>query len=220
MFAALAVALQLLVTPAPASTAAAVAPAPAPAMTLSELLASLRSVPGVRARYRETRTIALLAAPLVSEGTLHFAPPDRLARHQRTPNVARMVVADGKLRFADEFGADSLELVKNPVVALFVDSFLDVLAGDEDGLRTTWAIGFSPAADGDPRAWVLALRPRRSPADRLVERIVLRGRDVEVTHLEVVEIGGDRTVTELFDIDTRHVYEADEAAKVFTVAMK
>ncbi len=217
MLATLATALQLVLAPAPATTGATPTVAASPAMTLSDLLGALRTVPGVRARYRETRHITLLAAPLISEGTLHFAPLGRLARHQRTPGAARMVVAEGKLRFADEFGADSLELARNPVVALFVESFLDVLAGDEEGLRHTWAIGFSPAADGDPQAWVLALRPRGSPANRMVERIVLRGRGVEVTHLEVFEVGGDRTVTELFEIDTKHVYDADEAAKVFSV---
>lgn len=202
--------------PVPAEPAAAVVPAAA-TITRDELLAALRAVPGVHARYREEQHIALLAAPLVSEGTMHFAPPDRLAKHQRKPARARTVVAGGRLRFADAFGHDEVDLASNPVVALFVHSVLHVLAGDVARIEATWAVGFSGGADGEPRAWVLALRPITSPATELVESIVLRGREARVERIEVRELGGDRTVTTLSDIDTAHRYEGDELTRVFSV---
>src|SRR5262245_42648560 len=78
----------------PAQALAPVAAAPAP-IGRDELLASLRALPGVFARYREEKRFALLAAPLVAEGTLHWAPPNRLARRQTSP-VAAVVVVDDK----------------------------------------------------------------------------------------------------------------------------
>ncbi len=206
---------------APGTGAAAQASAPAePMITQQELLAALRAVPGVHARYREVQHIGLLAAPLESSGTMHFAPPTRLAKRQLAPNAAAMVVEGRRLRFADEFGRDEIDLGANPAVALFVDSFVDVLAGDDTSLARTWAIGFTAGADGDPRAWVLALRPRAAPADRLVERILLRGRNEVVQRIEVHEKGGDRTITTLIDVDVGHRYDEAEAARVFALTLR
>ena len=207
--------------PSDATTPAPAEAAPAEVLiTKDELLVLLREVPGVHARYTEVQEIALLAAPLESKGTLHFAPPTRLAKRQLAPNAAARVVEGRKLRFADAFGNDEIDLKANPAVALFVDSFVDVLAGDEEALARTWAMGFSAGADGDPRSWALALRPRVAPATKLVERIVLRGRNEVVQRIEVDEIGGDRTITTLSEIDTRHRYEPTEAARVFTVVLR
>ena len=50
-------------------------------IALEELMGRLAESGGVRARFRETKHLSLLTAPLVSEGTLYFAPPDRFARH-------------------------------------------------------------------------------------------------------------------------------------------
>ena len=46
--------------------------------TVETLLAEFSHMPGLEARFREEKRIALLVLPLVSEGTIHFAPPARL----------------------------------------------------------------------------------------------------------------------------------------------
>lgn len=215
--------LVMAVSLLPAATGAVSADGPAAVepvsvITRDELLAQLRAVPGVRAKYREEQHMALLAVPLVSSGTMHFAPSDRLAKHQLEPARARTVVAQGRLRFADAYGRDEVDLQTNPVVSLFVESFLHVLSGDVETIERTWAIGFSGGADGEPQAWVLALRPRTEPATKLVESIILKGRGAKVERIEVRELGGDRTITTLSDVDIAHAYGDAEAAKVFSVA--
>jgi len=197
--------------------AAPAATTPAPTIAKDELLGLLRAVPGVRARYREEQHLALLAAPLVAEGTMYFAPPGRLAKHQTKPATARMVVDAGRLAFADAYGRDELELAKNPVVALFVDSVLQVLGGDGDAIDRAWIVAFAGGTGGDPRAWSLELRPREAPASNIVHRLSIRGKDAAVTRIEVVEKGGDRTVTTLSEIDTAHRWEAAELASVFSI---
>ena len=207
--------VQASVDAAPAATAAV------PTIGKDELLGLLRAVPGVRAKYREEQHLALLAAPLVAEGTMYFAPPGRLAKHQTRPATARMVVDAGRLKFADAYGKDELELAKNPVVALFVDSVLQVLGGDGDSIDRAWVVTFAGGTDGGPRAWLLELRPREAPASKpslgLVERLSIRGKDAAVTRIEVVEKGGDRTVTTLSEIDIAHRWEPAELASVFSI---
>ncbi len=200
---------------APHSVPASAAPSPAPArITRAELVAALQAVPGVKARYKEERRLALLAAPLVSEGTIHFAPPGKLARHQTKPNRASVVVDGKRLRFGDDVGKDEIDLAANPVVAVFVDSFLQVLAGDVSALEHAYKVEFSA---GEGRAWTLTLRPKGEPMTKIVERIVLRGTDAVVRELEVWEVGGDSTLTTFLDVDVAHAYSAKEIADVFKV---
>jgi hypothetical protein len=193
-------------------------PGDTPAMiTREEVVAALRAVPGVSAEYREQQYLALLDAPLESRGTMHFAPPGKLAKHQSAPARARTVVADGRLRFADAYGRDELDIAGNPAVALFVGTFLDVLAGRTDRIEASWTVGFVAGADGDPRAWVLALRPRTEPGTKLVDRLVVRGREATVSRIEVVELGGDRTVTTLSAVDVTRQWDPEAIAKTFSV---
>jgi hypothetical protein len=124
-------------------------------------------------------------------------------------------VVDGKrLRFGDDVGKDEIDLAANPVVAVFVDSFLQVLAGDVNALEHSYKVEFS---NGEGRAWTLTLRPKAEPMTKIVERIVLRGSDAVVRELEVWEVGGDSTLTTFLDVDVTHTYTAKEIADVFKV---
>ena len=193
------------------------APASQPAkITKDELVGLVRAVPGVKARYKEERRLALLAAPLVSEGTIHFAPPTKLARHQTSPAKASVVVDGKRLRFGDDVGKDDIDLASNPVVAVFVDSFLQVLAGDADALEKHYTIEFTGGTTTDARAWTMTLRPKAAPMTKIVERITLRGREAVVRELEVLEVGGDSTLTTFMDVDIAHKYGDKEIAEVFT----
>lgn len=197
--------------------AAPAATAPQARITKNELVGLLRAVPGVKARYKEERRIALLAAPLVSEGTIHFAPPSKLARHQSSPARASVVVDGKRLRFGDDVGKDDIDLTSNPVVAVFVDSFLQVLAGDADALAVHYNIEFTGGTATDARAWTMTLRPKAAPMTKIVERITLRGKDATVRELEVHEVGGDSTLTTFLDVDIAHKYGDKEIAEVFRV---
>ncbi len=74
---------------APVSAPVVVAPVVAP-MTLDQLLARFAGMSGLSAKFREEKRMALLAAPLVNEGILYFAPKGRLAAHpQKSPTTGR-----------------------------------------------------------------------------------------------------------------------------------
>ena len=183
--------------------------------TVAELLRSFAELPGLEASFREEKHIALLAAPLVSEGTLHFAPPGRMARHTRSPSRASVVVADGALAFGDAGGSDRIDLASSPVVRLFVESFVAILAGDRSALERMYSMAIEPTPTGG--GWQLTLTPRLAEMRRVLRRVVVRGRGAVIERMRIVESSGDETVTTFSDVDTRRRYTDAEVRRIFSV---
>lgn len=191
-------------------------------LTLDGLLARFRAMPGLLARYREENHIALLAAPLVSEGTVHYAPPRRIARHARTPAPSSVVFDGSVLRFGDASGEQRIDVGANPVVRAFIEVFVDVLAGDRVELEKTFAVTYragEAAHAGYPAdRWDLSLVPRAPALLAILREVRIAGRGTVVSEMHIVEASGDEGVTTFSDVDAAHRYSTAEAARVFRVA--
>lgn len=181
--------------------------------TIETLLAGFAAMPGLQAEFREEKHMALLAEPLVNEGTLHFSA-GKLARHVTAPVASSVLIADGLLEFGDGSGKETIDLDANPVVRLFVDSFVHIFAGDRAALEQLYAIQFNPAEGG---SWTLVLRPRMSPIDKVIDRVIVEGKDLAITKMRIIEIGGDETITVFSKVDTAKKYSARELAEVFAI---
>ncbi len=182
-------------------------------VSLDALLAQFAALPGLEARFHEEKRMALLAAPLVSEGTLHFAPPDRLVRRTLSPSPSTLLIEKGALRFGDAQGSESIPLDGNPVVRLFVDSFLKILEGDRPALQKIFAMDLKPRGN----CWELVLKPRLAPMTSVIEQIVLRGEGVVLSQMTLREPGGDQTVTTFTAVDPARKYTPAELAAIFAV---
>jgi outer membrane lipoprotein-sorting protein len=187
-------------------------------VTLDALLARFRAMPGLFARYREEKKIALLAEPLVGEGTVHYAPPSRMARHARTPARSSIVFDGSSLRFGDASGEQEMDVGQNPVVRTFVETFLDLLAGNRAKLERAFLVDFR-TDDGVPsrQNWELSLVPRSPELLAILHQVHFRGAGVVVTEMRILEASGDEAVTTFSDVDPAHRYTAEEAAGVFRV---
>lgn len=186
---------------------------------MTALLARFAKAPGIFARYREEKHLAMLQAPLTSEGTIHFTPPGRLARHTLKPIRSTLLIDDDKVQFGGAEGAESMDLGTNPVARAFVDSFVMLLAGNRPGLERYFTIHFTslhgpklPAG-----AWHLALVPRTSPMDKVIKEIALDGAGLTISTMVVRESSGDWTSTVFLDVDIAHKYDAAEQARVFRI---
>jgi outer membrane lipoprotein-sorting protein len=204
---------------APATTGTATAgsntPHPDRLPLLDKLLDSFRGVGGIEAHFREEKRIALLKAPLVSEGQLYFLAPDRLARRVATPSPSVMVVTGTSVSFQDSAGhAEALSLDQNPVARLFVDSFLKILAGDAAALSRIYGM---TATSGPNGIWTLQLKPTAAPLNRLIDEIDLSGRGAIMDRLRVLEVGGDETVTRFTSVDIHRRFGAEEERRLFTI---
>jgi hypothetical protein len=181
--------------------------------SIETLLAGFAAMPGLQAEFREEKHMALLAEPLVNEGTLHFSG-GKLARHVTAPVASSVLIADGVLEFGDSSGTQTIDLAGNPVVRLFVDSFVHIFAGDRAALEQLYSMQFSPTQAG---GWTLVLRPRMSPIDKVIDRVIVEGKDLEIASMRIIEVGGDETVTLFSNVDTAKKYSKRELAEVFAI---
>jgi hypothetical protein len=206
--------------PAPAPAGAGAADSAAP-LTLDGLLARFRAIVGLSAKFHEEKRIALLAVPLVSDGTVHYAPPGRIARHTVTPSPSSVVLDGSTLRFGDSTSEHSIDTSASPVVRAFVDSFRAVLAGDRGALEQSFVVDFrSPGSpSGASRSsWELGLVPRDASLARIIREIRFAGDGVILATMRIREATGDEGLTTFSDVDAAHVYSPAEADRVFRLA--
>lgn len=189
---------------------------PATETTLDSLLAGFKASPGLYARFKEEKHMALLAKPLVNEGTLHFLPPSRVARHVTKPSRSTVLIDEGSIRMGDAEREETLSLKRSPVLRQFLDSFLKILSGNRAALEKTYRLGFT-VLDREAGRWELALEPKLSPMKDAIERITFVGRGLVMNTLTILEVGGDKSVTTFSDVDPARVYTKGEKARLFAM---
>jgi hypothetical protein len=192
------------------------APAAAPPR-LDDLLSQWKRAPGLSARFREEKHLAILDAPLVTEGTICFAPPARLARRAVRPFASILLVDGDRLQFWQAEGAQSIDLAKNPVARLFVDAFVKLLAGDRAGIERIFELELAARPGG---GWELTLKPRRAPMDQVIARLVLRGEGLVLREMDLRETSGDWTHTAFTDVDVGHRFTPAELDRIFRLPEK
>jgi outer membrane lipoprotein-sorting protein len=184
--------------------------ASAQAPTVDSVLARFARIEGLTLRFHETKHIALLSSPIVSDGTLAYARPGRLVRRSGSRTV---LIDGGSLRMTDGGAEQRIDLASQPIVRSFVDSFLLLLAGDRAGLERAYTLGFAVDAEG----WTLTLRPRAAPLTEFLRDVVFRGRGDDLLSMTMTEVSGDVTTTTFSDVDDRHRVTPAESGRTFTV---
>lgn len=184
------------------------------------LLRALATVEGLEARFKESKHLALLRAPLVSEGRLYYVRPGHMARIVDTPTPSTVRIGPHSLELSDPSGTQQVDLRSRPDIKMFVESFVHVVAGHYDQLASTYTLAFipapAPAKDGGKRKpWRLTLTPARKPLSDLVERLEIRGTGYEVATIEVIETHGDTTEITMSAVDPRRRFSDEERERIF-----
>ncbi len=139
---------------------------------IAERVASLRADGPIERAFVETKTLALLAAPLESRGVLGFEPPDRLRWEILAPEPSLLRIDGRRMELARPgAAARRIDLAADAGARGLVDAVRLLLAGDLAALRRGYALGLDEAGD----AWRLALTPREAAERRIVARIEIAG---------------------------------------------
>lgn len=196
-------------------------PVPGPASvshsahSLDALLAAFRGSVGVEALFVEKRVMALLAAPLQSEGTIYFAPPGLLARYVTHPTPSFQIIEPHRVRFGDASKIEAIDLASRPQVRSFVESFVALLAGDRPRLERDYLVEFIASASNPAGNWRLVLKPRSAPMNKVIASISLEGSGLIVKEMRLLELEGDETITTFSKVDHQRHFSEGERDRIF-----
>jgi len=160
---------------------------------LVELMQGLAQVKSARGKFVERKYLAMLESPLESSGTLAYSAPGRLEKHMLVPRQESMIVDGDKLLIDDKQTGQrrSFALHEHPVLWAFIESIRSTLAGDLATLRRFYEVRL----EGDTAAWRLLLTPTDERMRRAAAEIRVGGSGSWVNRIEILEVGGDRSVT-------------------------
>ena len=157
---------------------------------IDTLMRGLAKHEGGRARFVETKTIALLDKPVVSSGELNYTPPARLEKRTLKPRQELMVLDGDQLRLERGKQVFSIRLSDQPEALAFVDSLRGTLAGDKAALEKNYKLRLS----GTEERWTLDLLPDDQRIAAFVVRITFGGTGNHVDWIRYLQADGDSAV--------------------------
>jgi outer membrane lipoprotein-sorting protein len=185
-------------------------PARAEPPTLEAVLAKLAGIEALTARFHEEKRMALLAAPLSSEGTLHYQKPRLLARHTDKPRRGSLLLRGDTLSFGNAKDAQSIALSSQPALRVLVDTFVSVLAGDRAALERVATVTLEPQAGEGYR---IRVTPKDDKVKRLVQTMTFDGEGARLSRMELLDASGDTTITTFRDVVVRKPFAEAERAR-------
>lgn len=193
----------------------AIAAEAAEQITLQSLLEAFAGMSGLEASFVEEKSIAMLAAPLESRGTLYFARPGFMLRRIDAPRNGEVLVTPDRL-VVSEGGevAQVFDLRSREDVARFVESFIWILAGNHEALARAYEIRFE-VSEVEPDAWTMTLIPNNERLGQVIQQIEVKGTKLNVERITVTEATGDQTVTRIVDANPERTFSDEEFIELF-----
>jgi outer membrane lipoprotein-sorting protein len=160
----------------------------APGFDLEQLMAMLAQVDQSEVAFEETRHLALLSKPIVRRGTLHYVKPDQLEMRVVSPIQETTEIAGNRVRVESTDGTREWDLTRQPVALAWIEGIRASLAGD----TATLTRQFRVTLKGLPAEWELHLEPSAASVAAALSRIDVRGRQTQLTSIEILDAQGDR----------------------------
>ena len=169
------------------------------AWDVDALMKSLARHEGGRARFVETKTIALLDKPVVSSGELRYQPPARLEKRTLKPKPELMVLDGDTLLLERGKQKFQVRLAEQPEALAFVDSLRGTLSGD----RATLEKSYKLRLDGNEQRWTLDLLPNDPRIAAFVLRITFGGANSQVEWIRYLQADGDSSTMTIEPVEAR-----------------
>jgi outer membrane lipoprotein-sorting protein len=167
------------------------------AWDVDTLMRGLARQEGGRARFVETKTMALLDKPVVSSGELNYQPPARLEKRTQKPRQELMVLDGDQLRLERGKQVFTIRLSEQPEALAFVDSLRGTLSGDKAALEKNYRLRLS----GTEEKWTLDLLPDDQRIAAFVVRITFGGTRNRVDWIKYLQADGDSAVMTIEPLD-------------------
>ena len=170
--------------------------------SLTEAAASMQSI---QCRFVQTKTMAMLAEPSVSEGMMAFVAPDRLRWEYTSPYPFALVVNGDRIVKV----TDGKEEVLNGKSGRMYQGILSMILDSASGKKLFDTSSFDIAMFDDNNCWKAEMTPKRRDMKRMFSQLVFYfDKNTQViSHVEFVEAGGDLTAIRFEDIKVNEEVE-------------
>lgn len=173
---------------APSTSHAVMPGASAEAGLVARIAAQMAEKVGVRARFKQTQTLAAMAAPLVSTGSLVFVRDKGVIWRTETPYRVTYVIGDASVAKIDASGNRTTSGASRGGMAQVSRMMRAMLGGDLSALYSQ----FDVAADGTTARWNMRLTPNQPQLAQFVKALRMEGGAFLQT-LEITAANGDTT---------------------------
>lgn len=159
------------------------------AFDINQLMGELARNKGGKARFVETRTLAILDRPVLSSGEMSYQPPDRLEKRTFRPHAETLVLDKDTVVVERDQRRMTFNVSSRPEAQAFVESVRSTLNGNRRALEKHYRLELKGVASD----WTLVLLPVEPAVLALVERITVTGQGDQVRHIEYLQADGDRS---------------------------
>lgn len=163
------------------------------AWDLAQLMDMLAQTKSGRARFVETRHLAVLDKPLVASGEMSFVAPDRLEKRTDKPRAESVRLDKDRLTVERGKQQTSVDIANQPLAQAFVASVRAALTGDRATLEKHYGLHLA----GEREQWTLTLLPNEQAVAALVQRITIKGQRNRILSIDTLQADGDRSLLTL-----------------------
>ena len=151
------------------------------------LMLLLSEHPPGKATFVETKTLAMLKKPIVSEGELRYELPGKLTMMTRAPKHESTVVDGQWLTRQSDGKTVRLKLDDYPEIAGMIEGIRGSLGGNRMLLEQY----YSPEVTGSASQWRMRLLPKDSRVSRNISHIDISGQHHVIRYIHVQQTDGD-----------------------------
>ena len=167
-----------------------------------EIMASLTeaasSMQTMQCRFVQSKTMAMLAEPSVSEGKMYFSSPDRLRWEYLTPYPFALVVNGERIVKVTDGKAEVLE----GNAGRMYQGIVSMIMGSASGKKLFDTSAFDVMLYDDGAFWKAEMTPKRRDMKRMFSQLVFHfdKKNQVIDHVEFIEPKGDKTEIRFEDI--------------------
>ena len=157
--------------------------------SLTETAASMQTM---QCRFVQSKTMAMLAEPSVSEGRMYFASPDRLRWEYISPYPFALVVNGERIVKVTDGKAEVLEGNSGRMY----QSIVSMIMGSASGKNLFDTSTFDVILYDDGTFWKAEMTPKRRDMKRMFSQLVFHfdKKTQVIDHVEFIGSGGDVTL--------------------------
>ena len=168
----------------------------------NEIMASLTetasSMQTMQCRFVQSKTMAMLAEPSVSEGKMYFASPDRLRWEYFKPYAFALVVNGERIVKVTDGNAEVLDGNSGRMY----QGITSMIMGSASGKKLFDATAFDIVLYDDSACWKAEMTPKRRDMKRMFSQLVFHfdKKTQVIDYVEFFEAKGDKTVIQFEEI--------------------